>query len=364
MNPAQLKIRLALNNINKDEFRFVDCVIGGDECTFVTPIANPAWNKNNLCLRSVIFRKSDFKVINSGFAKFFNYLEAPLISPVPTDITNCTIVEKIDGSLLLVSKHNGELIVRTRGSLNVGSHLTKGEIDFFKLKYSKVFDITEGMTWLYEWTGAHKIVLDYGTEPKLTLIGIVDNCSLTLLSQKTLDIMAEHVKVSRPKYFTTNSFADLIDLLKLAKGIEGYCAYSDNGQTIHKLKSDDYLIRHRFKSNLTFENLLDLWFLYKNPSVEFLLAEIEKLHDYECAVSAKPILEKIYLVVSSVESKILAVIDFCKKLHHLPRKDVAFAILAAYPKGSYYQSVAFSIIDGKPITTDKLKKIILDEQTN
>jgi predicted phosphohydrolase len=67
-----------------EQFRYLDCVIGGDECWLINPIdIKCRWNNDNLIFRSLILRKSDLKVINSSWKKFFNWSEQPDIEPFP-----------------------------------------------------------------------------------------------------------------------------------------------------------------------------------------------------------------------------------------------------------------------------------------
>ncbi len=78
------------------------------------------------------------------------------------------MVEKLDGSLLIVSKYNGQYILRTRGTVDASIMANGHELEIFKNTIlSKLADNND--TWdysvLFEWLSPiNKIVLNYGDE--------------------------------------------------------------------------------------------------------------------------------------------------------------------------------------------------------
>lgn len=354
-------IQGALRNSDLSEFRFINIVIGGDECNLVNPIAFPKYNTYNKYLRSVIYRKSDFKILSAGFPKFTNWLEKPDIFPVPSQISECQILTKLDGSLLCISKYKDEFIIRTRGSCNVDKCLNKHEIDLFKLKYPKFFNsILDGYTYLTEWVSPlQRIVLNYN-EPDIYLIGIINNSDYSLIQQYELDILASDMLLKRPETHLFSSFDDLFKSLEDKKNFEGYCIYSNNGQSIHKVKTDDYLIKHRFKSNLNYENMVDYFLIRTDLSIESILADIEKEVDFECATQARVFLKEI----SERHDRLRFLMDSMRKelssVKNGPRKELALFIQGRY--NTTERRLAFQIADGKEIDI-KLITNILNERT-
>ena len=117
-----------------EQFKFKDCVVGGDDCWLIGPNDIKAkWDETNLWFRSIIVRKSDYHVVNCSFSKFFNFAEKPDLSPFPVD-RPFEAIEKHDGSTLIVGSHNGELIHRTRGTVNAEQLGNGHEISFLKVK--------------------------------------------------------------------------------------------------------------------------------------------------------------------------------------------------------------------------------------
>ena len=105
------------NTINLEQFNVKDCVIGGDECFLVTPKdMGVEWTDENKIFRSSIWRKSDMYPISLGYRKFMNYGEKPEFEPF--EFKKATAIRKIDGSCLIVSRYKGELIIRTRGTID------------------------------------------------------------------------------------------------------------------------------------------------------------------------------------------------------------------------------------------------------
>jgi hypothetical protein len=138
------------------------------------------WTQANKHLRSVVVNE-DGEIVSMGFSKFTNYGENPEHFPTPDSLKGCVCMEKIDGSLLIVSKYKGKFILRTRGTVDA-SKLDNGyELEYFKQKYVKVFEFfSEFEYWnfslLFEWTTPNnRIVIRYGDEPEFSLVGGINH---------------------------------------------------------------------------------------------------------------------------------------------------------------------------------------------
>jgi hypothetical protein len=80
--------------------------------------------------------------------KFYHFPNLPILNenpehfPVPTDLKNSVITDKLDGSLLIVSKYKGNYILRTRGTVDA-TRLENGyELEIFKQKYLPLLEET------------------------------------------------------------------------------------------------------------------------------------------------------------------------------------------------------------------------------
>lgn len=364
MTTAQEKIKLAVESCNKEDFRFVDCQFGGDDCVLVCPVGFLKWTQTTKYLRSLIYRSSDYLPISVGFPKFVNAGENPSEFPVPKSLEGCFVVNKLDGSLLVVSKYKNKLIFRTRGSTGVESCLNKDEIDIFRNKYNNIF-IDGALTWnfslLFEWTSrSQKIVLDYGEEPKLFLIGMIEHDSLRIMHQNFIKEIGEYYKIETPSFYKFHDIDSLISGVRSWINKEGICLYSNNCQDIHKIKSEDYLIKHRFKNNLDFESILDLFFeLGKPTSIETISSHIEKEYDFECAKDSESFCVRVCSNYNWVLKEIERLKSFCNELKakELPRAKVAKAI-QEQARFDLEKSLLFQTYDGKPITDSLVRKLI------
>jgi hypothetical protein len=303
------------------------------------------------------------EVISAGFPKFTNWGENPDNFPVPNSLRNCTIMEKLDGSLLIVSKYNGQYILRTRGTVDASTLANGHELELFKEKFLKSLTHDTPDTWnvsiLFEWVSPiNKIVLNYGDEPDWYVVGIVRHSDYSLYSQEDLDMWAKNKGFKRPATYTFTDVNDLLQNVDQWKGKEGVCVYSKNDQTIHKVKSADYLIKHRFKSEATLENTLDLYFSYGKPLYQEFESKLTETFDYECFEMVRGYASQICDAskeVNKIVDGFKSFIDNQLKVLST-RKEQAQKVISSYSE-SNRSSMIFSLLDGKTLSADQHKKL-------
>lgn len=343
-----------LMSLDLSEFIIKDCVIGGEKCQLITPNhIGVSWTPENVIYRSSIWTKDGFPV-SLSFKKFVNWGEKPEVFPTPESLDGCELIEKLDGSTLIVSEFSYEGIIRTRGTCDASKMENGHEIDILKKKYPRAFLPIRNTSFIYEWVSPqNKIILNYGDEPDIYLIGVINHKDYSLWTQPQLDELAKVLCVKRPRRYSFDSIADMLAIVKDWKGIEGLCIYSNNGQTIHKVKADDYLLKHRMKSTLnSFDHILDLYLL-NEPSYEELCASIEKI-DYELLVSNKLHIDFLFDIKALVDKFLLNVNNSLTDLRKMPRKEAALKIIRTYENRA---SFVFSLLDGKSLTTCNKKKL-------
>lgn len=346
-----------------DQFNFKYCTIAGDECVLITPLdMGVAWNDQNKIFRSSIWRTEDMKPVSLGFKKFTNLGESPDFEPWNENEVFSTI-KKIDGSLLIVSMYKGELIVRTRGTVDARVLDNGYEIEILKQKYPKVFDNRwlkeERHSFLYEWTTpTNRIVLRESDTPELTLIGMVRHSGYRYITQRSLNTVAKELEVKRPEVFTEwNNIEGIREFLKTNKNIEGFVIYSLDGQTLKKLKTEHYLYLHRvFTGIKTIDNLFDLWkesdYLFYYDFKEWL---VEK-YDHELAVSLEDLIQKLFVIRDTLAVVYKGIWEFVnvEKFKSLTRKEQAQEILKNW---SIWSPIAFDALDGKNLDWEKMYKL-------
>lgn len=351
-----------MNLPDEENFKFKDCVIGGDDCVLITPNdITCTWTEDNLKYRSMIVRKSDGKVISRGFDKFFNWSEKPDLDTFPSD-GGFTAIEKMDGSLLIWGCHNDELIHRTRGTVTAETMVNGSEIELLKKKYSKfVNDLHKFSNYsiLTEWTTpTNIIVINKSDEPELTLIGVIDNNTGELTSQSYLDVLAGGWGMERPSRYEYDSLHDCIEDVKLWEGKEGVVLYDETGQYLRKCKSEWYLSLHAIATGVnSVKQVLNVYLESNRPKTyEQFYKYVEDTMDHEIAEKCKDFMQEIVDAYNSLVDLLLDMkkeIDtYIKKLD--TRKDQADAILVKYR--GVESGMAFTLLDGKNVDEKQIKK--------
>lgn len=349
-----------------DQFSIKDVVIAGDECVLVSPKGmSVVWDDNNKHFRSSVWRKSDMHPVSLGFKKFTNLGEQPAFEPMD-DYMDLEFVRKIDGSLLIVSKYKGELIVRTRGTIDASQLENGHEIEFLKNKYPDAFDNfwldSEKFSLLFEWTTpTNRIVLKESEEPTLWLIGIVGHDAHSFMgeyepyyyfTQKDLDIQANFLGVSRPEVYTLN-LQNVADYLKDETSIEGVVIYADGGQILKKVKTPRYLYMHRvFTGIKTVDHLFDIFAEYGCPKREEFEKMLAANFDWELVTTLKDLLDQLYVKSKRIADKVVWIVMYLRnpEFNELDRKGKAQKILELFPDCS---GIVFAMLDNKEITPHK-----------
>jgi hypothetical protein len=142
------------------------------------------------------------------------------------------------------------------------------------------------------------------------------------------------------------------------KNKEGVVLYTNNDQIAIKIKATDYLKKHRFKSEATLENTLDLYFSMGKPSYSEFESKLIETFDYECFEMVRGFISTIVDASKMVNQIILGMTAFVDKVvRHLPtRRDQAQKILASYGN-SGRSNMVFTILDNKPLSDDQVKKL-------
>ena len=127
-------MKIDFKNYNLEEFNLNTGLIAGENCILVTPkVIGVKWTQENKIFRSSIWDVRG-NLVSASFSKFTNWGESPEEFPVPNSLKNCTVVEKMDGSLLSVTKYKGQYILRTRGTFDAHAMENGHELEIFKEK--------------------------------------------------------------------------------------------------------------------------------------------------------------------------------------------------------------------------------------
>ena len=361
-------MKVDLQSIDLTQFYVNEHVLNGELVYLVIPRQiGCVWNKQNKIFRSSVWN-SKGELISASFQKFVNFGENPEIFPVPISLKNCVVMEKLDGSTLIVSKYKGQYIVRTRGTIDAGRMEKNGfEIEIFKNEIlPKLIDYFGKMdTWtnsvIFEWTSPlNTIVINYGDKPHFVLIGMVDHSNYMLQTQSFLDEFSKEFNLERPPTYTFTDIEDLIANVEQWKGKEGVCLYSKNGQEIHKCKGFDYLRLHRMKSELSsIDKVIDVWIARNRPSYEDFYEYVSTTFDYELAEQCRGFISKIsdgYKEVLKIEEGMKTFLK--EQVLPMPtRKLQAVVVIQSYGKTNR-ANFLFKLLDGKTLGDDDYKKLL------
>jgi len=358
-----MKIDLSL--IDRTQFHVDELVWNGEMVYLVQPQQmGCAWSQENKIFRSSVWN-SDGDLISASFPKFVNWGEKPEVFPVPNSLKNATIMEKLDGSTLIVSKYKGNFMIRTRGTIDAARMEKNGfEIEYFKtevLPKLQRFMLFEGMSYIFEWTSPlNTIVINYGDVPKFYLIGYVFHDDYRLATQYQLDMLAIEEDLQRPNVYTFTDVIDLLENIQLWEGKEGVCVYHHGDQEIHKVKSAWYLMLHRMKSELgSLDKVIDVWGAQNYPDYNTFYNYIGDTFDYELAETCRGHISRIADGYKEVLKIVAYMKEFVEPLKSVPRKNAALKILSSYGNTNR-SSFCFQLLDGKDLMADReaIKKLL------
>jgi hypothetical protein len=342
-------------------------VVGDETVYLIHPKSiTTTWTKDTLIFRSSVWN-SEGELISASFKKFFNWGEKSELYYTPFNLTSkggVHIIEKLDGSTLIVSKYKGNYIYRTRGTLYAKTQQANGsEIEVLE-KIIADANIFPADTWdyslIFEWVSPkNQIVIRYD-EPQFYLIGQIFHNNYSYTPQNTLDCVAKSIlKVPRPKVFDFSSIKEMMDAVEAFKGTEGVCVYANEDQDIIKLKSLWYLTLHRLKSELSsFEKLVDLWIELNYPSYQEFETYITTNFDYELFKMVQGNLSALFDAKKEVDKIVAHMKAFAAKMQGQLRKFAAIDIKNAYGNTNR-ASYVFKFLDGKELDSKDIKKLII-----
>ncbi len=363
-------MKIDIQKVDLTQFMVHEHSLNGEIVYLIQPQhIGTKWTQDNKHMRSVVVNYAG-EVISAGFPKFTNWGENPDHFPVPNSLKHCTVVEKLDGSLLIVSKYNGQYILRTRGTVDASTLANGHELEIFKNTIlSKLADNND--TWdysvLFEWLSPiNKIVLNYGDEPSWRLIGFINHINYSLAQQDMLDAMAKKYGFDRPPTYTFSSVEDLLKDVDQWRGKEGVVVYSKNDQMLHKVKGAWYLALHHMKSELSnIEKVIDVWLEQGMPDYQTFYNYIFTTFDYELAEQCRGMISRICDAKKEVDLIVSGMNEFVNnRLKTLPtRKLQAEQVISAYGNTNR-ASFLFKLLDGKSLGKEEYKKLLFQVLKN
>lgn len=211
-----------------------------------------AWNAATTACRGLIVDADD-RVIARPWAKFFNHGEHAddvLDLAAPVEVT-----DKADGSLGVLYPTPDGWAVATRGSF--GGEQAQHASAVYAEKYAGVWPPVAGWTYLFEIIyPANRIVLDYGAQDDLILLGAVEIATGTPVGPR--DEVCAGWPGPRTEVYAHRTLAEALAAPPRpnAEGlVVRYLPGSASAGLMAKIKQEDYLALHRIVTGLTARRL-------------------------------------------------------------------------------------------------------------
>lgn len=225
------------------------------------------WNKETMSARGLILDLTDatdngiIYILAKPFNKFPNYGEN-LDYEEDIDVAKIdSVMEKMDGSLGISYFFKGGIRFATRGSFHSEQAVKATEL--WEKNHAKDFDFGSykrtPITYLVEIIYPdNRVVVDYGKDEKLVLLGI--NYLFADYDAIYSDLQCEskliHMEVARKFDYTIE---ELLEMKKtLSPNEEGWVVRFLNGKRL-KIKGDEYLQVHRIKHGMSEKAKFKAW---------------------------------------------------------------------------------------------------------
>ncbi len=201
-------------------------------------------------------RTGEWNLFCRAYRKFFNLHElGPGITKAQFMQDNKAIFsfEKLDGSLILVSQIDGNLVAKSKTSINSEHAKKANELIANNMKLQNFIrtSLDEGYTPVFELCGPgeFKIVLNY-TETELVFLGYVDKITAEVSNFTGYGFDFKETTGVRPAEIYDFSWGELLKIQEESDAkIEGFVVKLDNGDFV-KCKTAAYCQLHHLKDNI------------------------------------------------------------------------------------------------------------------
>lgn len=226
-------------------------------CKYSPVVHETGWNRFALVCRGKVINKAERKIVLYPFDKFFNLneVEETAEAKVRESLSTAKSVyvsEKMDGTMIAVAMHNGELLVTTPGSFD--NEYTRTARWLLRVDHPSLLSNFPDKTLIFELIcPLSKQCVEYGDEEKLVLIGARDINTNLLVPRKELEEIAAEYGLE----LTPQSEASLDELICLTgkkwENKEGWViriTQKDNTELMFKLKYEEYFKIHALQSGI------------------------------------------------------------------------------------------------------------------
>jgi RNA ligase len=245
---------------NKDGINIKEEIVNGETFYIVSYMFNDSnlWKDPvNLEARGITF-DSNGNIVCRPFEKFFNINENQFTQLKDLNFSNAHYYDKLDGSMITGVLVHEKLFFKSKKSFYSDVALECQKHFANDLRYISIHQITKlwrGGAWtpIFEFTSPmNMIVIDYGIEPKLTLLAIRNNITGEYISYDILKTFRDYDNIPVVEEYDVDSIQDILS--QDIDGREGYVIELATGQRV-KAKFPSYLTKHRTLDSFNAKNL-------------------------------------------------------------------------------------------------------------
>ncbi|MBM3178756.1 MAG: hypothetical protein FJZ86_00210 [Chloroflexi bacterium] len=296
------------------------------------------WNFFERVSRGLIVHAVTGEIVARAFDKFYNWLQ----NGEKTHGHIVSITEKMDGSLGILYRLNGEHRISTRG--NFHSDQAEWATKFLHEHYN-LDDLPDELTLLFEIVyPENRVIVDYKGREDIVLIAARNRFTGAYLPFfPDLQLLADKYGFPLPKVYSFNNITEIIALTgKLDKDEEGFVVEFSDGQRF-KFKGDKYLELHRLVFSLSFKNTLQA---IVTKQVDYIREQIPD----EFSANFKGWVKEIEDTRESIKREVA---DIFAQAPKQARKDFAIWVMSNHKHLSAY---LFAMLDGEDIEALIYKK--------
>jgi hypothetical protein len=332
-------------------------------------LADSIWTPENIHYRSRVETLRG-ETVSQGFKKFMNLgqgsegLRVDTAAVIKACLAGDAVATvKIDGSLIVRSVYQGQVLLRTRGSFGYDHQENAFEIEECMRRYPRLLDPTylPEHSLLLEWVSPTNVIILRYEQPDLILVGAIDHQDLRYLRLSDLQTVAADLDVLLVEFFRLdeNGWAALYKSLAVDTEREGYVVRIHDEQTLVKVKCAPYLAKHAFKYGMSAGKLVDLWLQMDRPSEQGFVESLGREFDEETIMWALPFITNLFRWVRAVQEREEALRQEVEQCRTLSRKDFALRMQQQLSPRDF--AVAMLLWGGKRIG-DQLMRQLLEDQ--
>jgi RNA ligase len=295
------------------------------------------WDSITLTSRGSIYNQTTGSIVAIAWPKFFNLneQESTRVDKLPWS-EGFEVYEKLDGSLGVLYRHQGQLKISTRGSFYSPQSAVATEM----LKKYDMHNVPDNVTLLFEIIyPENKIIINYNTLTELFVIGGFNLDTREELSRIQLENIAANCRLPIAKMYDM-TFNDLMTFQKhpIFQNKEGFVVKFRNGQRV-KIKANAYIDIMKVASGAT---PLNVWtYIVENTVDDYIQNIAEEIKESVVAIKTRILTQKQFLI------------DFANKkykelgLENLEKKEAAAIVMNI--KTPELQKLLFCIMNKKPM---------------